>query len=510
MPRLAVVATADISKDVTKALAARPNLDVVCVIGRRNDDYRATSVSRSKPLTGTRGLITERLLDGSSPQEDTRPQEQLARDILLFAEHMARRDPDANYRGHKLTSLHDYIDYYHVMTAAYRAEFTQKSVDTVLFFNLPHLGYDTAAYLVARAMGLKVLIVGQSQIANKFYSMQDIGSYGHLNPKKIRNAKPMPISRKEPDYFYMAGIEQKDGEKGGLSFAALRNILTYVIRREPLSLLKPMRLWSLMSRARAIGARFPKWRDPFARFFDKSAFAYFETLAGFEDTPVETDTPFVYVPLQLQPEMTTSTLGGIYNDQVLAIEKLRRMLPPDIRILVKENPKQGAYMRGALAFHRLSLLQNVQILPSYANTHELTAKASAVATISGTVGWEALCQGVPVILFGHSWYGDFPGVFRATGDVDFLDVAAFKIQPNALERAYGAFQEALHEGVVDKDYARLVDGFDFAANTTKLALTLEGLILAPEPLTSFDDQSPSTSMYSRSDTPSASAKLRAS
>ena len=69
----------------------------------------------------------------------------------------------------------------------------------------------------------------------------------------------------------------------------------------------------------------------------------------------------MYFALQLQPEMTTSALGGPFKDQALAIETLARLLPPGVRILVKENPKQGAYQRGPMFFHRLARIPGVTV-----------------------------------------------------------------------------------------------------------------------------------------------------
>lgn len=62
---------------------------------------------------------------------------------------------------------------------------------------------------------------------------------------------------------------------------------------------------------------------------------------------------YVYFPLHLQPEMTTSTLGKEYNDQILAIERVARIIPEDWYIYVKENPLQTNAYRDKYFYKRL-------------------------------------------------------------------------------------------------------------------------------------------------------------
>ena len=61
-------------------------------------------------------------------------------------------------------------------------------------------------------------------------------------------------------------------------------------------------------------------------------------------------------------------------------------------------------------FHRLSRIPGVEFVPSNTNTHALSKNAQFVASVSGTVGWEAIRQGTPAMVFGAAWYGSFEGV----------------------------------------------------------------------------------------------------
>ena len=196
---------------------------------------------------------------------------------------------------------------------------------------------------------------------------------------------------------------------------------------------------------------------------------------GFESQPYDLRQDFVYFPLQLQPEMTTSALGGRFRDQAYAIERLAAILPREVKIFVKENPKQGAYMRGPLFFHRLKRIPNVTFLPSSANTYELTRRARFVATITGTVGWEAIRQGKPALVFGKLGT-EIRGVHEWHDELQYDDIINSRIEHDKLEKNAGSSPQA-HSGIIDRHYAKMVPNYNEAENIKIVAQTLVNLVL---------------------------------
>ena len=203
-----------------------------------------------------------------------------------------------------------------------------------------------------------------------------------------------------------------------------------------------------VNRMRRISSLLPKWRYPFLHYFHSSHLDYYERLVEFEKNEVDLNCNYVYFPLQLQPEMTTSTFGGGYSDQLLAIEQISRLVPKEHFIYVKENPKQTGRMRGSNFFNRLFRIPNVRILPSYSNTYELIDKSQFVATITGTVGWESICRGKNVLVFGICWYRSLTGVFEFDENTRFDEVRDHKIDHSKLERQVGQLFARSHQGDV--------------------------------------------------------------
>ncbi len=128
---------------------------------------------------------------------------------------------------------------------------------------------------------------------------------------------------------------------------------------------------------------------------------------------------FIYAPLHLQPELTTSPLGDIFVDQILMIEILSASLPPNWIIYVKEHPIQ--WLRRGLSFSsaryqgyykKIAKLKNVQVIPIKTDTYALINKSQAVATVTGRVGLEAILRLKPAIIFGYPWYRDCSEIFK--------------------------------------------------------------------------------------------------
>ena len=129
------------------------------------------------------------------------------------------------------------------------------------------------------------------------------------------------------------------------------------------------------------------------------------------DAPIPGE-KYVLFPLHYQPEASTLVLAPFYTDQLALVEDMAKCLPIDYKLYVKEHPV-NLTSRPLSYYKRIRKLWNVRLVNPLANSYQLIQNASAVATISGTMGWEALLFGKPVISFGKVGYNSFPLVVKA-------------------------------------------------------------------------------------------------
>lgn len=453
---------------------AGDDLSVALHLGGTDAQFKGTSLSRMNRKRGTSG----HLLDGDRYRGMAQAlfrQPRYLQEMEEFITHVERRNENNDLRPHRIHAMQEYSDYFHILADAMAARVRDSGGTHALFFNIPHLGYDSIAYQVARAMGLPTIVLTQSLFPAQFFSMRDPADLGDFTRRP--DAQVYPIDKQaQLDLFYMKDVKQKPSPRGRITARAMLNLAAFLITRRPRAALNPAYLRRILTRMQAIYGGLPDWRDPFASFFHDSQLDYFDHLVEHESAPVDLSTPYVYMPLQLQPEMTTASLGGIYTDQALAIERLADMLPEGVRILVKENPKQGAYMRGPMFFHRLKRIAQVQFLPSFADTHALTANAQFVATITGTVGWEAVRLGKPALTFGQAWYRSFPGVVEYREGLRYEEVANLTWDHTALERAVGDLLSRCHVGIIDRHYRQMVDDHDPQENAAQVAKSVLDLL----------------------------------
>lgn len=482
--RLVVDGRGALRQQVLDRLVTRSGgeIEVAVHFGDRDADFHAACLSRAEVRHGKKGhLIHRHKARGAEMPLLSAP------DYFFMleqgVEQLQRNSADYRYRSHNLTHLQDYLDYYHILADAYAQEIEETGATHALFMNIPHLGYDVILYHVAKTLGLKVLIVSQTFFADSFFSLERIEDFGHLNPEG-RDGPAIAIEKgSAPDLFYMDNRWQERGPRGRLNAKAVLSLMKHVALKRPGKLFSPSYIFGNLKRMKDVYGGLPDWRDPFAKFFHTNELAYFEHLAGYENQPVDLNVPFVYVPLHNQPEMSTQSLGGVFRDQVLAVEAMASVLPEGWRIYVKENPRQGAYARGPMFFHRLARIRGVQFVPSGTSTHELSTRAKITATVAGTVGWEALRKGKPVVVFGGGWWRDFPGVFPWEPGMDLAALAETTFPHEALEQAFGNLQSRCHKGVIELLYKDRTAGIDLEANADAVADTLRGLLTGAMPLT---------------------------
>jgi hypothetical protein len=317
----------------------------------------------------------------------------------------------------------------------------------VLFSVTPHMIFDYVIYEVCKYLGLNTFILAKTPIVNLIYGMQRFED-GFLELKKayteaqetdIQTLSLWPESEKylnnlcedyssgKPEYMKYLEKEMQNTKFGILnSVRLLRNALFKEVPRNyqllhgqrPKYYYRKTKLKYGFNRLKTI------WRR-------RNIKKYYEKLTSNID--IDLSVPFVFMALQCQPEMSTSPLGDIFVHQYLAVELLSSCLPEGWVIYIKEHVSQFSGIKHvdkskSFGFYDdLVAIKNVRLLPLTFTSFDLIDKAKAVAAITGTVGFEAINRGKPVLIFGQNWYNGCEGVFE-TPTADTCRKALMQIQ----------------------------------------------------------------------------------
>jgi len=324
----------------------------------------------------------------------------------------------------------------------------------VLMFNSPpHYGADFILYRVAQLLNIEVKIFYQSLFENHFFCVnriENIGALGELEDvpeHRVINFKLDNFINQE--WFYMKGVKFKNQP-------CLKNFLKqFFIKR--------------FSKKKLLGsAAFQNYENCLVFNNHSKQYDVIENLK---------DQKYVYFPLQLQPEMTTSALGSVYADQISAIEAIACLIPNDWKIYIKENPKQTGAYRGGWFYRRLVTISEVTIVSPSLNSIELIKNSQFVGVITGTAGWEALLYNKPTLSFGYAWYNALPGVIKYHSKLELKDILTERPTKEVIEYSlnYLLSTKAFY-GVIDEQYAVLVDSFDSSENHKNILRALSFIL----------------------------------
>lgn len=344
--------------------------------------------------------------------------------------------------------------------------FARHKPDCLIFANIPHRSATVVLYGVAKALGIETAFCDQAQFPGRLWIINDWDDHGIF--ASSRRGEPVEIDISPPQVmpFYMRKI-RGSGEK---TLRALAKYAEFNLR----FLLTPFDL-----AFRADNTGFNRVLDELrnaGQLLKYNANKQRTPFLSFENLPQR----FVYFPLHLQPEMTTDITGGNYGNQIAALEAVRQMVPAEIPVIIKENPKQNGLMRGPLFWERLAVLPNVVMTQDTASSLELIRRAMATAVITGTAGWEALRSGKPVILLGNTFWRRLPGAFHIDDGANWQKVTAFRFDPQSLAQGVAEMTRYSYEGITDFDYAEIVENFSAEENRRKLANSLREHFVAAD------------------------------
>ena len=132
---------------------------------------------------------------------------------------------------------------------------------------------------------------------------------------------------------------------------------------------------------------------------------------------------------------------------------------------------------GRTFIQRLVNIGKAVICPSYTSTHLLTDNANFVATVTGTVGWEAICKGKVALVFGKPWYRGLPGVIPFHKNLTYKEINGYTFDKHQFAMQTSNLYSRCHVGSIS-DYEWTTSKFEYdeAQNSVSVVNSILDLI----------------------------------
>ncbi len=361
-------------------------------------------------------------------------------DKMLFCESqtlimMNAIDFDNAHLSKKKHLYYEYLKYWHGVL-------TDMKPDVILFGDIPHVPFQFVIYHLAKLLGIKVIMYRVIQVTGRVLFLNDYEKYESLykeleknidqhfvledlSPDIQRYYLKQTISSEDPAPFYMKKNYVGSLEKNAKIIPRLSVIFKHIKNATLLATTKAYLQTFFIKKTLAsidgfeysgfaLKHKYREWkrtRDSFKKEYESL------------QTQVEWNKKFIYVALHNQPECSTSAMGDIFVDQMLMIDILSKAIPEDWVLYIKESPAQWvgpwAHLGRYKGYYQdITKRKNVYLIPTEVSTYELINKAQLVATVTGTVAWEAVLRDKAALIFGFTWFMYCDGIFRVDNVAD--------------------------------------------------------------------------------------------
>jgi len=298
------------------------------------------------------------------------------------------------------------------------------SIKTIIMGDIPHLGWDNIIYEVAKRLNIQVWCVLRT-FKDRIALLDDFRKIDKVPVTYLHDlGKEELVQRIGPGL-----LEDLDKPSGWLKRSQQKNRQTVLRRggaikktthkvREIFSKVNQHK-WKLFHNL--VSPAFERavfFNNPY-RSLTLHCLRLFQSLKAQRiyrfyhrhTSTVDHEDPYVFVAFHYQPEKNTTPRGGVFEDQLLLLDVLRKSLPNDWTIYVKEHPREFSgdldtkHFRSIEYYTRvLATGQNIKLVDIQEDSERLVAQAILTVTITGSSGWQSLLHNKPCLAFGTPWY----------------------------------------------------------------------------------------------------------
>lgn len=284
-----------------------------------------------------------------------------------------------------------------------------------VYWATPHFHFDISLFCVAELLNLKQFIFHQTNIQNTFCIRKNWYSQHRYKVNKNNiNIIDKYLDNKRISTNALKSRSLQFDDFYGKSFFLIR-FLIFMIK-------KTLRILLIKNN---------NDKDPYFLYTDDNyrfkeaylrikmlvwklyTYLYFNYVAS--KKKINLKTKYIYFALHSEPERTIMPEGGIFYDQIRAIKLLRKSIPKEFKIYVKEHPNQfwlrdstieTLFFKGTKFYKELLKIKNLELISNKIKADKIIKNAISTATITGTSGWESIKMGNKAIVFGYPWYSN--------------------------------------------------------------------------------------------------------
>src|SRR6185436_8343243 len=217
--------------------------------------------------------------------------------------------------------------------------------DVLVFPVEPHGPYDYLAYELAKLLSIKTICFNETRVSDRLLYMNYF-RYGssafrdEIEKNKYRTVSVDDLSPDIREYYLKRTQSERNKTPTYVSF--LNNKYSIWHRFSAKKIAKSLREGTFLKKIYAlffVEKNFSIFTEPSRAVLNSLRPNLRKEYLSLESTP-DLDRKYIYVALQVQPERSTSPMGDMFVDQILAIEILAASIPKDWVLYVKEHPLQ--------------------------------------------------------------------------------------------------------------------------------------------------------------------------